>query len=107
RGLMNHGLGVDRGATEYFNRMNSENGCHIQHPNVEIKDLGYFVDGYDPMAHAVYEYDTPYHSKPCKRQHDLKRQNEIVQYYNGIGHPLNAFYRINQTGFGEQGIENV
>lgn len=107
RGLMNHGLGVDRGATEYFNGLNRDSGCHIQHPNIEIKDLGYFVDGYDPIAHTVYEYDTPYHSKPCKRKRDLARQNEIIDYYKSIGNPLNNFYRINKTNVGKEDMIDV
>lgn len=98
---------IDTGATEYFDNMNLHNGFHIQHPNVEIKDLGYFVDGYDPILHAVFEYDTKSHNTGRYKKRDLNRQNEIIEYYKNTGTPLSAFYRINRTGFGEQGMKDI
>lgn len=98
---------VDTGANEYFDNMNLYNGFHIQHPNIEIKDLGYFVDGYDPILHAVFEYDTKSHNSGRYKKKDLERQQEIIRYYENAGTPLNAFYRINRTGVGEEGMKNV
>jgi hypothetical protein len=98
---------VDGGAIEYFDNMNTHDGFHIQHPNVEIRDLGYFVDGYDPILHAIFEYDTKVHNSGRYKKKDFKRQREIIKYYKSIGNPLNAFYRINQTGVGQEGMINV
>lgn len=98
---------VDRGAKEYFDDMNAYSGFHIIHPNVEIKELGYFADGYDPVLHAIFEYDTPAHNTGRSKKKDLQRQTEIINHYNDMGNPLSAFYRINRTGFGEQGMRNI
>jgi len=98
---------VDAGATEYFDNMNLHNGFHIQHPNVEIIELGYFVDGYDKELHAIFEYDTKSHNSGRYKKKDLERQQEIIAYYESNGTPLNAFYRINRTGVGEEGMKNV
>jgi len=98
---------IDGGSVEYFDNMNKYSGFHIQHPNIEIKDLGYFVDGYDPILHAVFEYDTKTHNSCRYKKKDLERQKEIIEYYKRLGNPLNNFYRINQTGFGKEGMEDV
>ena len=83
---------VDSGATEYFDNMNLS-GSHIRHPNVYLP-CGYFVDGYDPVTHIVYEYDTKYHTKPNQLRKDDVRQGNIMEYFNGVGNPLTAFVRI-------------
>lgn len=98
---------VDKGATEYFDELNKNNIFHIQHPNIEIKELGYFVDGYDPILHAVFEYDTKVHNSGRYKKKDLKRQREIIMYYEDTGTPLKAFYRINKTGVGNEDMINV
>jgi hypothetical protein len=101
------GLGggrVDAGATEFFNNLNRTQGFHVQHPNVYFKELGYFADGYDPVLHAWFEYDTPVHRR--WKEHDQKRQQEIIDYFKVIGRPLTAFYRVNVTGVGEPGMKN-
>jgi hypothetical protein len=98
---------VDRGAEEYFNDLNKNNGYNIKHPNFEIEELGYFVDGYDPILHAVFEYDTKVHNSGRYKKTDLKRQTEIIEYYKKLGNPLNGFYRVNRTGFGIQDIKNI
>lgn len=85
---------IDKGATNYFNNLNENEGFHIQHPNIEIKDLGYFVDGYDPMLHAIFEYDTKIHNNRKYKEKDLQRQWEIIKYYESIGNPLSHFFRI-------------
>ena len=96
---------VDDGAKEYFDNMNLFNNFHIIHPNYKLGELGYFLDGYDPILHAVFEYDSPHHIR--KQQKDLTRQNEIINYFIQIGNPLNHFFRINRTGRGEQGMTDV
>jgi hypothetical protein len=96
---------VDRGATEFFNNLNQTQGFHIQHPNVYFPELGYFADGYDPILHAWFEYDTPSHLTLKYRVKDVKRQQEINDHFISIGKPLSAFYRINETGRGEPGMK--
>jgi hypothetical protein len=98
---------IDVGATEYFDFMNEYNGFHIQHPNIEIPELGYFVDGYDPTLHAIFEYDTKSHNSGRCKKKDLERENEIIAHFNYIYKPLKHFYRVNRTGFGEQGLKDV
>jgi hypothetical protein len=98
---------VDAGANEYFGCLNTSYGLNIQYPNIEIKDLGYFLDGYDNVAHAAYEYDSKRHLLPAVQHNDLIRQKEIIDYYNSISKPLSAFYRINATGVGSKEIVNV
>jgi hypothetical protein len=46
-----------------------------------IKDLGYWVDGYDKEKNVVIEVDEPYHFKNGKlRDKDKKRQKEIKSF---------------------------
>lgn len=98
---------VDKGSKEYFENMNLYNGFHIQYPNIEIKKLGYFMDGYDPLLHAVFEYDTKSHLTLKSKEKDLIRQVEIIEFYKNNNKPLNYFFRVNQTGIGEQGMRNI
>lgn len=98
---------VDAGANDYFQRLNICCGTHIQYPNIEIKDLGYFLDGYDEVTNSVYEYDTKSHNLSNKKGKDLIRQEEIINYYKSIGKPLSAFYRVNVTGIGPVEMKDV
>jgi len=97
---------IDKGATEYFNQLN-EMGYTIYHPNIYVDGLGYFVDGYDPFRHIVFEFDTPVHKYPSKKKEDLHRQSNIINHFKTIGNPLKMFIRINDTGRGEEGMVNV
>jgi NUMOD3 motif len=47
-----------------------------------IKDLGYFVDGYDKKNNIVFEYDEPHHFnvKNELKDKDIYRMNEIINY---------------------------
>ena len=98
---------VDAGANDVFQYLNMYYDLHIQYPNVEIKDLGYFLDGYDSVANAAYEYDSRRHLIPAVKKKDLIRQKEIIEYYKSINKPLSAFYRINATGVGSKEMINV
>jgi hypothetical protein len=98
---------VDKGATEFFNNLNQNQSFHIQHPNVYFPELGYFADGYDPVLHVWFEYDTKFHLLPQVEERDLSRQQEIIEHFQQIGKPLKAFYRINGTGRGESKMKNV
>lgn len=88
---------IDKGSSEYFKQLNENEGFHIKYPNIEIKDLGYFVDGYDPTLHAIFEYDTKTHNSKRYKEKDLQRQIEIIKYYKTMGKPLTHFFRINSN----------
>ena len=60
-----------------------------------IKELGYWVDYYEPTLNLVIEYDEPYHSRKINQIKDLARQKEIEEYLGC------KFYRI------KQGEENL
>lgn len=65
-----------------------------------IKNLGYFVDYYEPNLNIVVEYDETYHyNKNWElREKDVKRQNEIIKYLNckfyRYNAPLDKFYEV-------------
>ena len=69
-------------ACEYLNRLSETVGWDIQHAmnggEYHIKDLGYWVDGYDKDRNIVIEYDEPYHDKQSDK--DLLRQQEIIDH---------------------------
>jgi hypothetical protein len=48
-----------------FNKLMVEKGINIQHAEnggeFHIKELGYWVDGYDAKNNTVYEWDDPHH----------------------------------------------
>ena len=52
---------------ECFNKLMKETNTFIQHAEnggeFHIKELGYFVDGYDSKNNIVYEYDEEFHKK--------------------------------------------
>jgi hypothetical protein len=97
---------IDKGATSFFNMLNTV-GYHICHPNIYVDDLGYFVDGYDPFKHIVYEYDTPVHLRPGRHDKDVVRQTNIITHFASNGNPLNGFIRINDTGIGNNIMVDV
>ena len=57
-----------------YNFQHAENGGEFY-----IKELGYWVDGYDKEKNVVIEYDEPYHTRPRQIVKDLHRQQAIEQ----------------------------
>jgi hypothetical protein len=62
-----------------------QNGYNFRHGlnggEFYVKDLGYFVDGYDKEKNIIFEYDEPYHYINGKlREKDIKRMNEIKNH---------------------------
>jgi hypothetical protein len=45
-----------------------------------IKELGYFVDYYEPRLNLVIEYDEEHHSTPRYLKKDNRRQKEIIDF---------------------------
>ena len=75
-------------ACKLFDKMMKENNIHIQHAmnggEYYIKELGYWVDGYDKENNIVYEFDEKYHNSEKQKNKDLIRQNEIINYIDCI-----------------------
>jgi predicted DNA-binding protein YlxM (UPF0122 family) len=75
-------------ACELIEEYGDEHGYDFQHAEnggeYHIKELGYWVDGYDPKENVVIEVDEPHHfnedGKLCER--DRRRQQEIEEHLN-------------------------
>ncbi len=70
-----------------INKYGLENNYNFQHAEnggeFYIKELGYWVDGYDKEKNIIIEIDEPYHfSNGNLKEKDIKRQNEIVDLLN-------------------------
>ncbi len=63
--------------------LNNVYGWNLQHAEngneYHIKELGYWLDGYDKEKNIVVEYDEPKH-KYYDKQKDIKRQQNIIQF---------------------------
>ena len=75
----------NRNACEMFEEISLKEGIHIQHAmnggEYHIKELGYWVDGYDKENNVVYEFDEKHHFKNGKlKEKDIIRQKEIENY---------------------------
>ena len=70
-------------ACEYFDKLMKETNTHIQHAlnggEFCVKELGYFVDGYDKENNIVYEFDENYHSTKQQKEKDLIREEKIKE----------------------------
>ena len=83
-------------ACKYFNTLSTERGWKIQHAEnggeYYLKDLGYWLDGYDKEKNIVIEYDEPRHYKinGQLKEKDVRRMNEI------INHLKCSFYRYDE-----------
>lgn len=58
-----------------YNFIHAENGGEFY-----IKELGYFLDAYDPIKNVVLEIDEKHHNKPSKIKKDIIRQKEIENH---------------------------
>ena len=75
-------------ACELIEEYGDKHGYDFQHAEnggeYHIKELGYWVDGYDPEENVVIEVDEPHHfnenGKLCER--DKRRQQEIEEHLN-------------------------
>jgi len=67
---------------QLFEEIMKASGTYIQHAEnggeFHIKELGYWVDGYDKENNIVYEYDEPWHSRQLEK--DAHRQKEIEEF---------------------------
>ena len=72
-------------ACELFDEISEKNNIHIQHAmnggEYYIKELGYWLDGYDELNNIVYEFDEKYHFiKGQLKEKDIIRQKEIEEF---------------------------
>jgi len=73
-------------ACELFNKISEEKHINIQHAmnggEFYIKELGYWIDGYDKLNNTVYEYDEKHHFDKNGNllSKDLIRQKEIENF---------------------------
>ena len=70
---------------EIFDNIMKEKNIHIQHAmnggEYYIKELGYWLDGYDKENNIVYEFDESHHFiKGLLKEKDITRQQEIEKY---------------------------
>lgn len=66
-----------------WNGLHAENGGEFF-----IKELGYWLDFYDPIQNVVIEYDEIHHNRRKLQERDKIRQQEIIEHLNC------QFYRI-------------
>lgn len=75
----------NKNACKYFDELNKKEGWNLRHALNEkeyyIKDLGYFLDAYDPQKNIVVEWYENHHFKRGKlKDDDIKRMEEIKKY---------------------------
>ena len=86
-------------ACDYFDKLMKENNINIQHAlnggEYYLKELGYFLDGYDIKNNIVYEWDEYQHfdKNGELKEKDVIRQKEIIDYLGC------KFVRFKQTDF--------
>lgn len=87
----------NKNGCEYFNKLMLENKCNIQHAlnggEYYIKELGYWLDGYDKENNIAYEWDEKRHFdiNGNLKQKDINRQREIEDFLKC------KFVRIKET----------
>jgi len=79
------------GKKHNYNFQHAENGGEFY-----IKELGYWVDGYDVKNNVVIEYDEPYHQTLNQQEKDKRRQQQIIDKLQC------TFIRIVQLQKGEE-----
>jgi len=79
----------NKNACEFIDNYGKQNGYNFQHAlnggEFYIKELGYFVDGYDNEKNVVFEYDEPHHiylTTGKLKERDVIRMNLIKQHLN-------------------------
>ena len=78
----------NKNACEIFDEISLKENISIQHAmnlgEYYIKELGYWIDGYDKENNVVYEFDEKYHFNKdgYLKEKDLKRQKEIEHFLN-------------------------
>lgn len=87
----------NKNACILFEEINKELNWHGQHAEnggeFHIKELGYWVDYYEPIINVVIEFDENRHNSLSKKTKDIQRQKEIEEFLKC------KFYRIAESEF--------
>ena len=84
-------------ACKYLDKLNKENGWELEHAlrvgEFRIKELGYWLDGYDRKRNIVVEYDEPFHYKKdgSLKEKDVLKTEEVKKYLGC------RFFRYNES----------
>ena len=74
----------NKNACKIFDEIMLKENIFIQHAmnggEFHIKELGYWVDGYDKENNTVYEFDEKHHNKTKQKEKDKIRQQEIEKF---------------------------
>lgn len=95
-------------ACEFFAQFNKQFGINGQYATnggeFHIKELGYFVDYFNPDVGIIMEWDEEYHYKKGKlSQKDVERQREIENYF-----PDFEFLRVRESKITKtNGVYNI
>ena len=72
----------NKNACQLFDEISMKENIYIQHAMNDgefyIKELGYWLDGYDKENNIVYEFDEEYHKYQIEK--DIIRQQEIEHF---------------------------
>ena len=100
--------GYNLEACKFFDQLNELTFLQGQHALNEsefhIKDLGYWLDFYDPTNKVIIEWDEKHHFdlKGNLREKDVQRQNEIMDKF-----PDYLFIRLEDKEYDEQEIKEL
>lgn len=84
-------------ACKFIDSLNKSRNWNLQHAGNggEIEVYGYLLDGYDKEQNVIFEYDEPRHHLKKKKEKDIIRQNDIIQYFTSIGKKV-SFWRYDE-----------
>lgn len=76
--------GINPKACAEIDKFSKLEGYNVKHGlnggEYYVKELGYFLDGYDREQNVVIEYDELHHQLPSIKEKDEKRQKEIIDF---------------------------
>jgi len=71
-------------ACKSIDEYGKQHGYNFQHAlnggEYRIKELGYWVDGYDAKKNVVIEYYEREHERTARKEKDARRQREILDF---------------------------
>lgn len=83
---------------EFFNKAYAVKGKHAENGGeYHIKELGYWVDFYEPTLNLVIEFYERHHYMPVEKlkEKDLRREKEIIEYLGCNFVRVNAYDKNN------------
>lgn len=84
-------------ACKFIDEYGKQHGYNFQHAlnggEFYIKELGYWVDGYDKEKNVIFEYDEPHHYNEMTK---LLKEKDIIRMNEIQNHLSCKFYRYNE-----------